>query len=229
MNKIVLYCVMLIAGTQIMRTQNTHAVSLQFSPLFENQRLELGKKYDYGNPKSTISITEFKCYVSHFEFYKEGHLSYTAENSYFLLDASAPTSLTRTLNIPNTVAYDEVRFYMGVDDKTNENGIGEGDLDPSLGMYWTWQTGYINLKIEGTSSESSRADKAFQFHLGGFIAPYASFQLITLKPVSSDTIVVALAIDRFLQAVSLKETNTVMSPGEKSVSLSKTAAQLFRL
>ena len=35
-------------------------------------------------------------------------------------------------------------------------------------MYWVWNSGYIFLKLEGTSTVLPAADNAFFYHIGGF-------------------------------------------------------------
>ena len=209
--------------------QNTHEVTLHFVPLFEKQSVTLEKKYASRFQEAAISFTVFKCYVSHFEFYANHRLTYSAADTAFLLDASKPESLSPKLSIPNHCLFDEVRFYFGIDDTTNHLGIGSGDLDPMKGMYWTWQTGYINMKLEGYCNNSSTSDHGFQFHLGGFTAPYVSFQPVTLKTFATDSLNIIIDLSRFMEAITLKDTNTVMSPGESSVVLSKNAATMFRL
>jgi hypothetical protein len=43
---------------------------------------------------------------------------------------------------------------------------GGGDLDPSDGMVWTWNTGYIFLKHEGQFLDSAGILQPFVYHLG---------------------------------------------------------------
>jgi len=39
-----------------------------------------------------------------------------------------------------------------VDSLANVSGAMSNDLDATKGMYWSWQSGFINLKIEGKSA-----------------------------------------------------------------------------
>ena len=43
----------------------------------------------------------------------------------------------------------------------------DGDLDPVHGMYWTWQSGYIQFKLEGLLRDSA-GERKLELHLGGF-------------------------------------------------------------
>lgn len=41
----------------------------------------------------------------------------------------------------------------------------DGDLDPLNGMYWAWNSGYINMKIEGITPKCQDATIYFNFIL----------------------------------------------------------------
>jgi hypothetical protein len=57
---------------------------------------------------------------------------------------------------------------LGVDSIKNVSGTQTGALDPLQGMFWTWNTGYIMAKLEGTSPEAATAGHRFTYHIGGF-------------------------------------------------------------
>jgi hypothetical protein len=46
----------------------------------------------------------------------------------------------------------KITFSAGIDSLTSTAGIQKGVIDPINGMYWAWQSGYVNFKIEGKSS-----------------------------------------------------------------------------
>jgi hypothetical protein len=62
-----------------------------------------------------------------------------------------------------------MEFMIGVDSARNNSGAQTGALDPTNGMFWSWSTGYIMAKFEGTSAQSPAAANALKFHIGGFI------------------------------------------------------------
>lgn len=212
---------------QGMVSQTTTTLTIHFVPLMNHEPLALDKKYLLEAETSPITISLLKCYVSHFSFYNNTELVYNAPAEAFLLDCFEKSSLSRTITIPNNFTYTEVRFYLGIDNQTNEKGISGGDLDPMKGMYWTWQTGYINMKMEGTSLASGRTDHSFQFHLGGFMAPFASFQPIVMTTANQKEVSISIELADFLKKIELATTHTVMSPSALSVVLSKYAASMF--
>ena len=72
-----------------------------------------------------------------------------------------PSSLA--LQIPSNIPFSKLKFQLGIDSLTNVSGAMGGDLDPTKGMYWTWQSGYINMKIEGKSNSCKTRKNQFQF------------------------------------------------------------------
>jgi len=190
----------------------TRTVSIDFRPMID------GTPYSESTPSPSVSVCKF--YVSNLVFLANGKPVYELADSYFLIDFSSESSWYRNVEIPETCRFDQFGFTLGIDAQTNEKGIGEGDLDPSRGMYWAWQSGYINLKLEGI-----RNGKSFELHLGGFQDPFLACQSVIL-PAGTDSIAVFVDPWRFLQNVP-EENLRVMSPGEKAVALSKLAINMF--
>lgn len=120
----------------------------------------------------TFNISLLKYFVSNITFTKTNGEVFTIpkEESFFLIDASTPSSLHNTMQIPEG-EYKTLTFNLGVDSLTNTLPIEKrkGVLDPSTnGMYWDWNSGYIHFKIEGNSPQSPNAAKSFKYHIGLF-------------------------------------------------------------
>ena len=77
--------------------------------------------------------------------------------------------------------FNTIAFNLGIDSITNVSGAQGGDLDPTKGMYWAWQSGFINIKLQGTSNSCPPPKNEFEFHLGGYQYPFNSLQTIILK------------------------------------------------
>jgi hypothetical protein len=212
---------LLIIFSQLIYCQDKKTVNLNFAPIYNEVLLNFDNQH-----KADFQITTLKFFVSHFDFYNKQKLIFSSNKNGFLIDVSKPESMNQKLEIPVDCNFDELKFYFGIDDKTNNNAISDGDLDPSNGMYWTWQTGYINMKLEGIYNKN----KEFQFHLGGFIEPFVSFQTIELNNISNQNeIKIKINLNAFFDKISLNETNTIMSPSKKAVELSVIAAKMFGL
>jgi hypothetical protein len=93
-------------------------------------------------------------------------------------------------------------------------------------MYWTWQSGYINFKLEGVSNQCPTRENKFQLHVGGFQKPYRTTQDIELK-ISGKEKTVFFNLKKLISIINLKEDHTVMSPGEKAVYFMQNAKSCF--
>ncbi len=120
-------------------------------------------------------VTKFNYFVSNIRLRRDDGSEYVVpqDSSYFLIQEDKPASQTITLaNVP-TGNYTALTFLIGVDSLRSMADITKwtGVLDPAQndGMYWEWNSGYIFLKLEGTSAVAPAAqNNAFFYHVGGF-------------------------------------------------------------
>lgn len=197
--------------------------SLRFQPLFGNQPLELETKIYSLHDTDSITIDVLRFYISGIELLQNDKPVWKEKNSYHLLDASQPGTLQIALSTPEKIIYNAIKLNIGIDSLTNSAGAKGGDLDPTTGMYWTWQSGYINFKLEGKSTECNSRKNEFQFHIGGYATPYNSLQTIRL-PFSTVQNTITIDLRKMLLALNLKSNNQIMSPGEPAMMV----AQLLR-
>ena len=100
-------------------------------------------------------------------------------------------------------------FYTGVEAQRQEQGIGKGMLDPRHDMYWTWNTGYIQMKLEGELFRNGKPSEKLIWHLGGFAAGMNTTWPITLNKNSSTTLICDLSA--FIQKYA-SSAPQIMSP-----------------
>ncbi len=196
---------------------------LSFQPSFNGAALLKGHALA---GKDSVHFETFRFYVSGIELLKNGKTVWKEKNGFHLIDAAHEKSLSLKLKTPGKLSYDKIKFNLGIDSATNVSGALGGDLDPTKGMYWTWQSGYINLKLEGASNVCNTRNHAFEFHLGGYLTPFFSMQTILL-PVKAGKINIKADVARFLSDIKLSEQNQVMSPCTEAVQLSKKAVSMF--
>jgi len=99
-------------------------------------------------------------------------------NAHYLIDLSEPKSLKLPFTVPAHAT--QLIFTLGVDSIKNTTGIQTGVLDPARGMFWTWRTGYIMARMQGTSPSANTAGKRFSYDVGGFESPYNAVRTISL-------------------------------------------------
>ncbi|RYD74793.1 MAG: hypothetical protein EOP55_14645 [Sphingobacteriales bacterium] len=76
-----------------------------------------------------------------------------------------------TINDVPTGDYTKIEYTIGVDYARNFAGAQTGALDPINGMFWTWNSGYIFVKLEGSSPKSTATSNMLTFHIGGVVDP----------------------------------------------------------
>jgi hypothetical protein len=128
-------------------------------------------------------------YISNIVLLNENGSTYSVpkDSSYFLIKEENPTQLISLKNIP-AGNYKSIQFVLGVDSVMCAAPLDQrkGVLDPAAGgagMYWSWNSGYIFLKLEGTSNAVTAADKKYRYHIGGF-GGYSSATINNIKKIS---------------------------------------------
>ena len=228
--RILLLLLLLFTLTSLhVRAQREHGVTIRFVATFGGKIIQTSDDIPAAFPGTDISIETLRYYVSGVSFYMEGEEVFSEANSYHLIDASSSDKISFKIPTAQPLVFNQLRFNLGIDSITNISGVRGGDLDPTTGMYWTWQSGYINFKLEGTSKNCPARKNRFQFHLGGYAGGNNCLQQVILKVNNSNNITVRLPLDKLLATVDLTTQHTVMNPCREAVALSGTIAQSFEI
>ena len=151
-------------------TQNNGIVEIHFTNFAGAKILSPDSLYT-NTFNESYSIGRLKYYITNMELVNtESGKSASIANSYFLVDEGNDASKTISLSVPEG-SYNAISFLLGVDSLHNVSGAQTGALDPMNGMFWTWNTGYVSIKIEGKSLASTLPGKFYEYHLGGFKGP----------------------------------------------------------
>lgn len=195
-----------------------------FRPTFLSQKLKSEIYYKL-NASDSIQFSSFKFYISKLELIDGSQTVWKENSSYHLIDAFDEKTLT--LSIPSNIHFTKLKFQLGIDSLTNVSGAMGGDLDPTKGMYWTWQSGYINLKLEGNSNLCKTRHNEFQFHLGGYQHPFNCLQTIYIPVKSKDKVVLNMDVEKLIENTQLLQLNHIMSPSKEAFELSKKIIESF--
>jgi hypothetical protein len=209
--------------------QSSGSIDIPFQFYFHNEKIAAGEYYHLSTSiKDSIRIDVVKCILSNVAVTDlDGNIHF-AENTFFFIDLHDSIHSKITLPIPNIDQVRSIQFSIGTDSLTNIDGARGGALDPVHGMYWAWQSGYINVKIEGSSSVCKTRKNAFQFHLGGYLSPNQTIQQLAFANTSNN-INIAILIDSILQHHTLINTPEVMSPSAHAVKYMQQFKQSFQL
>lgn len=164
------------------------SIEIEFDNVAGGEDLALNTGVYTNAAGESYSITKFNYYISNIILKNENGTDYVVpqDDSYFLIqEENEATHVAELENIP-AGNYTGISFTVGVDSAKCAAPVEErtGVLDPAAGgadMYWSWNSGYIFLKMEGTSAASATGD--FMYHIGGF-GGYSSATINNIKTIS---------------------------------------------
>jgi hypothetical protein len=191
-----------------------------------NAPIELNHKTAINTQGDSILFSTLRFYMTSIEIKQQG--SYNALDTIHsrLIDWSIPESHFISITLKNSNPVEQLHFILGVDSTLQYNGIGAGDLDPTKGMYWTWQSGYINFKLEATYYPPGKKEEQIALHIGGFQYPYNTEQAIALT-THSTAIHLIVNLDEIIIYSLQEKLKQVLSPGTHAVTFSKLMSHSF--
>ncbi len=211
--------------------QTSRNVVFEFQPLFGNSELRLNESFYKLNQKDSIQIETLRFYVSGIELIDKNKTVWKSIEGFYLVDASNIKSLQISLKIPSSVSFNKIKFNLGIDSLTNVSGAMGGDLDPTKGMYWTWQSGYVNFKLEGKSNLCKTRNNVFQFHIGGYLYPFCALQALALALAvkGNEKNIILVDIAKLISTIDLSVQNQIMTPDKEAVLISQKASKIFSI
>lgn len=203
-------------------------LQLDFLTTYQGNILEFTDNDEELDILTEEGVQLIKFYIGNISLLKNGKTIWSEGKEYHLINSEQPSSFNVELNLDSTFIFDQIDFTIGTDSITNSNGPIEGDLDPINGMYWTWNNGYINFKIEGIHPNSSARGNEYQYHIGGFIHPHETIQYKSLM-TSKYYNLIAVELDILFDHIDLITLPHIMSPSLAAKELSAILPNLFSL
>ncbi|SDF76449.1 hypothetical protein SAMN05216464_1297 [Mucilaginibacter pineti] len=162
---------------------------LHFKNVVNGQPLRLNDTaVNYHNSHGDkFTINTFKYYISNIVLFDDQGKKITLPPAYFLINAADSTTFDPVLTHVPPGKYSAISLMIGVDSARNFAGAQEGCLDPAQGMFWTWNSGYIFLKLEGISPQSNAKLHRLTFHVGG-VKPQNTIRVQTI-PLKKELII----------------------------------------
>ena len=180
--------------------------------MFDRDTLLLNHAYAL-SPTDSISFQVCKFYLT--------AVDSSAQHSYFLVDAANKNSKQLSFHSQPT------EVYFGVDAKMSDNPDFRGALDPIHGMYWTWQSGFIHLKMEATISRQGSAKQKLEYHIGGFSDSLNTCLALPDALFGKRKQEWVISMSTFLHQLDLSKT-TIMSPQPAAVTVAKHFSNCIR-
>jgi hypothetical protein len=214
----------------------TRDVKIEVKPTFGKKDLVLEKEKYVTSQGDTVTVSRLRFYLSGFRLVFEDGQVYKESNSYHLVDAEETGSLTISLkNVPEG-KIGKLVFNIGVDSVASVSGALDGDLDPARGMYWAWNSGYINAKLEGKSNQCKTVSNEFEFHVGGYLSPYYSMREVTLavnpeqlKEKENASLKLLSDAGAWFSQLQLAKNSNVVMPGPEAMAMADRYVHMFKI
>ena len=149
-------------------------LSVEFDNIAGSSDLQLNTGVYTNAAGENFTVTNLKYFVSNFKLTNMDGTEYVVpqDSCYFLIDEANEDTHEPILRVPEG-EYKSISFMLGVDSLRNTTDISKrtGNLDVSgaaIDMYWSWNSGYIFFRMDGTSPSIASTGNAFQYHVGGF-------------------------------------------------------------
>jgi len=197
---------------------------LRIIPSWNTNPIELQQVYLTEN-KDSISFSTLKMYFSDFRFKNKinGGISTIDTLIFYDLADSSTHTFFNELALTN---FESLAFTLGLDSTKNVSGELENAYDPLLGMYWAWNTGYVNLKFAGKSNLILTKTHDFEFHLGGYRYPLATAQNIEVN--LNDQYIYFDLEKLFSESINLSKNHHIMLPGKEAFLISQGLSDCFK-
>lgn len=192
-------------------------VAMIFTPFQLISQIKINVNYRYApliigvncpySSNDSIVINQLKFYLG------------TNEESVHLFDLEDPnTNVLLGNNITDTFT-----VFVGMDSTLNTLDRLDGPFDPLLGMYWAWNTGYIQLKISGIMWNAG-VQIPFDYHIGGYRQPFATNAQIRTVIRNGE---LTINLNEFIDALPIKNQPKIMLPGPMAHDLFKKFVNCF--
>lgn len=187
----------------------------------------LNKNYYHSNVGDSIQFSQLKYYVCNIELEKLDGSFWKENESYHLVDLSnGQLDKFSIQNIP-TGEYKSIKFDIGVDSTRNVSGAQSGALAVENGMFWSWNTGYIFIRAEGSSPKIKDNNGRFMYHIGGFKQSNNAVRelafdfenILTVNSSAKPSMHFKINTARFWHDVDIESIFKVHMPGENAQKL----------
>lgn len=195
---------------------------ITFQSSWNDAPMLLDSQYRSSNSE-WVQFSGIKWYCSNLQVTFSDKTQWQYPKRHLLLDFSEFETNKITIPHASDISVIEISFIIGIDSLTQSAGAIGDDLDPTNGMYWTWQSGYIHAKIEGNTNLSNHPKHEFVLHLGGYRHPFNAIRQVTFNArAHQKSLIIDADMSSFISGCNLKANHHIMSP-------SKTASDLVTL
>ena len=229
MIRIIFLCCFLFVGEIVLAQKNIY---VKFEAIANGKKIVLNDSSYTNNFGEKYTVSKLKFYISNLRFVQKSN--FVDKQKINLIDISKNDSFKILMPRTNIVG---VQFQLGIDSILNCSGAQTGALDPLNDMFWTWNSGYVNFKLEGTSTASTADKQRIEQHIGGYKFPYntqrnVTLQLPNINFTQNKTITIQIDLDKYWDGenkINIAKTPVIASPGEQAKNAADNFIKMFSI
>lgn len=214
-------------------------LTLEFDHVVGDQDLQLDKGTYTNAAGEQLTINLFQYYISNIKLKTKDGKEYAIpqDSSYFLVREHDVNSQKITLHDIPVGNYTEVSFVIGIDSLRNTMELSQrtgvldiGNAEAGKSMYWSWNSGYIFVKMEGTSPQApvgNDGQQKYRYHIGG----YGGYNSPTINNIKTKTLTFGKDIAKVRKdknpSIRIKVDALKVLNGDTNVSIAKNPSVMF--
>lgn len=226
-------------GDNVLSSADTGRVYMEFFNVAGGSKLNLNNQWYRNANGDSFTVSKFNYYISNVRLNSVTGKNFTEPESYHLIEhTSNPSEMAFNMKGVPVGKYASVTLMVGVDSLRNVSGAQTGALDPILGNFWSWNTGYIMVKFEGTSPQAPTSGRRLMLHSGGFSGPdnvlkeltFPFSEPIEVKASQSPHIHVQADLLQMFKSpnvIDFSKTTTIMMPGPDAKKIADNYTNMF--
>jgi hypothetical protein len=189
------------------------------------QKSKLKIEFIVKDTTGTIQADVLKFYVSDLKVLFHDVVEQDAPQNHYLINFEENSTTIEIEDLKGKLIRG-LDLCIGTDSLVNVSGAFDGDLDPIHGMYWTWNSGYINIKLEGLFES-----KPFEYHIGGYSGERRTLRrkFLLQDDPKERRLKVELDLNAFFKTIDPHEDMKMMLPGQEAAELATSFIESIEL
>jgi hypothetical protein len=203
-------------------------IVVRFENMANGRKIVLNDSLYENNFGEKYTVSKLKYYVSNICLLTKGALE--VDKTVYLIDAGKENIIIKK----DGRKIVGISFLVGVDSALHCSGAQSGALDPLNDMFWTWNNGYVNFKLEGKSESSTADNNRIEQHIGGYKGEYKTMRKIFL-PITgkyflkNNTITIQMNLDEYWNGIKIAEMPVIATAGVLAKKAADNFAGMFKL
>ncbi len=219
------FCLLSFSLAYPQKTKKENRIIIHFENRANGKKIVLNDSIYSTIFDEKYAVHKLKYYVSDIHFITQKKEKVIKE--VFLIDAAKDNTINLLMPEENIAG---IQFLLGVDSLLNCSGAQEGALDPLNDMYWTWNSGYVMFKMEGTSNSSPADKQRIEQHIGGYKGAFKTMRMVKLFCIKNKEITIVMNLDKYwdgINKIKIAEMPVIAAIGEEAKKIADNFAGMF--